>query len=31
MAEALESLPDLRALMLVLGHRSAKEEGRVKQ
>jgi hypothetical protein len=23
MAEALESLPDLRALMLVLGHRSA--------
>jgi hypothetical protein len=24
MAEALESLPDVRALMLVLGHRSVK-------
>ena len=27
MAETLESLPDLRALMLVLGHRSVKESG----
>ena len=31
MAEALETLPDVRALMKVLGHRSVKEDGKVKQ
>ena len=31
MAEALESLPDVRALMLVLGHRSIKEDGQAKR
>ena len=31
MAEALESLPDVRALMLVLGHRSVKEDDQAKR